>query len=99
VHEWVLLIRIRPPVHGCAARRLAGDDHFVRVAAKSGDVRVQPFHSKTLVSQTKVRVSTRSTWEPEDVHAVIDRNKDDIFSLCEVLTIGEWSIGVSTSEA
>lgn len=99
IDNGVLLVGVRPVVHGDTTRRLARNGNLARVAAKAPDVVANPLDSSSLVAESQIGSLTRGTGEAEDVDSVVDGNNDNVLGVGKVLAVVERTVGVSNGES
>jgi len=88
-------VGIRVVTHTYTSRTLTHDDNLAGIAAKGSRIVSNPLDSLSLVSESQILIESRSSMEAKDVDAVVDRHHHDIFGVSEVLTVEEWSDGVT----
>ena len=92
-------ISIGPSVYSGAAGRLSLDDDAVGISAKAVNVISDPFNSLSLVKKPHILVLVGNPRETEYVQPIVCRDKDNIFSVCDMLTAVERGIRISQGEA
>lgn len=98
-HGWIFLVSIGPIVDRGATSRLAEDDDPMWIASKAGNVVTKPFDGRSLISKPSILFDAWRSREAENAQAVVDGHDDDIFVICKILTIVEWTVWPRDSEA
>ena len=98
-YNWIVWIGIGIVVDGRTACRLSLDNDTAWISTETVNIISDPFNGLPLVQKPNILVFAWGSGETEDVHAIVNGYENNVFLICNVLTIVERGIGIAQGEA